>query len=291
MKKALIIFIMLFFCSICFADRGMIPINPGVRIFEPYQRAMITWNGSEEILLLSTDLSASDSTMVLEVLPLPSEPEVKKGDIETFRRAINLINRRLAVGFQKNGSGRTETVIPPPGEVTFYKKIGPHDISVTHLLDSKGFVDWVKNYLKSLGFGKDVLSDEMKNLVEEYIKDDFVWFVFDVVSLNIETVTNEPVQYRFKTKSLFYPLRITKTGEGYTSIELLVLTPHLLQTFPDLPMERVELRHKPIAISNDELKELNEDICGLLGKEPEIKLRIWRIEGNIKTFDKDLIAR
>lgn len=57
-----------------FADRGLIPFIPGVQIFEPNQRAMIAWNGSEEILLLSTDLRASQATQVLEVLPLPSEP-------------------------------------------------------------------------------------------------------------------------------------------------------------------------------------------------------------------------
>jgi len=50
-----------------FCNRGMIPINPNVKIFEPNQRAMIAWNGDEEILLLSTDVSASESTLVLEV--------------------------------------------------------------------------------------------------------------------------------------------------------------------------------------------------------------------------------
>ena len=66
--------------STAWADRGSIPFKEGVKIFEPNQRALLAWNGEEEILLLSTDLVASESTMVLEVLPLPSEPEVKKGD-------------------------------------------------------------------------------------------------------------------------------------------------------------------------------------------------------------------
>ena len=81
--------------SMCFGNRGMMPINPNIKIFEPTQRAMIAWNGSKEILLLSTDISASDSTMLLEVLPLPAEPEVKKGDLETFQKATELINSKL----------------------------------------------------------------------------------------------------------------------------------------------------------------------------------------------------
>jgi hypothetical protein len=40
------------------ADRGAIPFQPEVTIFEPTQRALIAWNGEEEILILSTDLRA-----------------------------------------------------------------------------------------------------------------------------------------------------------------------------------------------------------------------------------------
>ena len=89
-------FILFLFLSIpLFADRGSIPFIPDIKIFEPTQRAMIAWNGEEEILLLTTDIRASDSTEVLEVLPLPYEPVVKKGDIETFKKAIRLINDRI----------------------------------------------------------------------------------------------------------------------------------------------------------------------------------------------------
>ena len=85
------------FCvSFGFANRGMMPFNPYVQIFEPNQWAMIAWSGTDQILLLSTDLRASDSTRVLEVMPLPAEPEVKKGDLETFRKATDLINRNTA---------------------------------------------------------------------------------------------------------------------------------------------------------------------------------------------------
>ncbi len=268
----------------------MIPINPHVQIFEPNQRAMIAWNGREEILLLSTDVSASESTMVLEVLPLPSEPEVKKGDLETFRKATDLINSKLPVALRKKEAVRAGEIPMPGGEVTFHKKIGAHDISVTHLLDAEGFIDWVKDYLKSIDIEKDVISDEMKDLIKEYIEEKFVWFVFDVITLGQETVTNEPIQYRFKTESLFYPLKITKTNEGSTSIELLVLTPRLLQNFPGLPMKRVRLKHDPITVTNNELRELNDDMYALLGRQKHMKLRIWNIEGHLRTFDKDLIA-
>jgi len=273
-----------------FADRGMIPVNPNARIFEPTQRAMIAWNGKEEILLLSTDVSASESTMVLEVLPLPSEPKVKKGALETFQKAVALINSKLTKPKALSRGEAEAAVKVPGGEVTFHKKIGAHDISVTHLLNAKSFVDWVRDYLRSLGIDEEVISGEMKKLIEKYIENDFVWFVFDVISLSEETVTNEPIQYHFGTERLFYPLEITNTGEGDTSIELLILTPRLLSNFPGLPITRVQLKHDPITITNNELKMLNKDMYDLLGNVERLKLRIWEIEGDLKSFNKDLLA-
>jgi len=273
------------------ANRGMMPINPNVQIFEPNQRAMIAWNGEVEILLLSTDLRASDSTTILEVLPLPSEPDVKKGDLETFRKATDLINKKLYAEVAGKGRVLSEGVVVPSGEVTFHKRIGAHDISVTHLLDARGFVDWVVDYLKTLGIEGNIISDRMHALIESYISDGFEWFVFDAVSVGTETVTNEPIQYRFKSKHVFYPLKITSTAQGSTSIELLILTPRLLSRFPDLPIESIHLQHEPITITLDELKMLDEDMHNMLKNYQILRLRVWNLEGELGSFRHDLIAR
>lgn len=272
------------------ANRGMMPFDPRVQIFEPNQRAMIAWNGSEEILLLSTDLHASDSTMVLEVLPVPGEPEVKKGDLETFRKATELINRKLQAQPPAKGYRTSEGVVVPSGEVTFHAKIGAHDVSVTHLLDAQGFVDWVLKYLRTRGVEEDIVTPRMRDLIDEYIADGFEWFVFDVVRLGKATVTSEPLQYRFKTRRLFYPLKITSTGAGATSIELLILTPRLLSRFPGVPIDSVDLKHDPVTITREELKELNEEMHEMMDDCAEVKLRIWHLEGALKSFDRDLIA-
>ena len=95
---SILIFVLAVFICVnlpLYADKGSIPFNANVKIFEPNQRAMIAWNGYEEILLLTTDLHASESTNVLEVIPLPSEPVAKEGDIEIFHKATELINEHL----------------------------------------------------------------------------------------------------------------------------------------------------------------------------------------------------
>ena len=50
------------------ADRGMLPISD-VSVYGPGQKAIIAWNGDEEILILSTDVRADSDSKVLEILP------------------------------------------------------------------------------------------------------------------------------------------------------------------------------------------------------------------------------
>lgn len=275
------------------ADRGSIPFLPDVEIFEPNQRAMIAWNGDEEILLLSTDLHASKPTKVLEVIPLPAEPKVKKGDVETFRKATALINERqllrtLAADGTRSRSGYNKA---PAGEITFHDKIGAHDISVSRVNDPRGFVAWVNKYLKRQGVARPVVSSVMRSTIEEYMKDGYRWFVFDVVELDDKPKTNDAIQYRFKSDALYYPLRISRTDNGMTKIDLLILTPRLLSVFPGLASDRIELKHDPITITAEELRSLSPDMDELLGHREEMKLRIWEVSGDLASFDRDLLAR
>ncbi len=275
------------------ADRGAIPFTEGVEILEPTQRALVAWNGEEEILLLSTDLAASESTMALEVLPLPSEPEVKKGDVQVLARAVALISRKVAERRMKTRAAG-EAEMPgrePSGEVTFHERIGSHDVSVTHVLDRSGFVTWVEDYLDSAGAGNPAVPEPLKEVVEEYLKDGFAWFVFDVVSLDEKPKTREAVQYRFKTDHLYYPLRITRTGTGFTEIDLVVLTPHLLNVFPGFPHKNINLPHEPVTVTGIELWTLSREMYDLLGKPDEARIRVWKLSGDLDSFGKDLLAR
>jgi len=256
---------------------------------------MIAWNGKEEILLLTTDLKASEPTKVLEVIPLPSEPVVKKGDMEVFRKAVALINRkikrRFGVGATRTRGVRGRAAKLPAGEVTFHEKIGAHDISITHVLRGDGFIEWVENYLKADGVESPVIPEALKNVVEEYIEEGFVWFVFDVVSLDTEPKSNEAIQYRFKTDFLYYPMKITRTEEGDTSINLIVLTPWLLVEFPGIPIHHVRQLHEPISLNSSELRTLSEEMVELMEYREYMVLRIWEIRGRLSSFKKDLIAK
>ena len=294
-KKIVGLFILLviFNAQTLYADRGSIPFHPDVKIFKPKQRAMIAWNGNEEILLLSTDLRASAKTKVLEIIPLPAEPVVKRGDVEVFKKAIKLINQKLQERYDKTvqKEGQEKVTHSLAGEVTFHQSIGAHDIMVIHVLDMNSFIEWVEKYFRADEIENPEIPEAMKAVVNEYLKEGFSWFVFDVVSLDKEPKTNEAIQYRFATESLFYPLRITRTEEGETSIELLVFTPRLLRRFSGLSIEEIKFPYEAMSMSSKELRSLNEEMDDLLGNKESVKLRLWHIEGELSGFKKDLIVR
>jgi hypothetical protein len=277
------------------ADRGAIPFRPEVTIFEPTQRALIAWNGQEEILILSTDLRASRATKVLEVMPFPAEPRVTKGDVAVFRRAVKLINSKIVHPMFEaavvQGTSRAAADSPPPGEITFHERIGAHDVAVARVLNSDGFVEWVNGFLKRASVENPVIPARLRSVVQEYLDDGFRWFAFDVVALENRFKTLEALQYRFPTSALFYPVKISRSNRGQTSMELLVLSPTLLRTFTGIPLNQIQLRHKPVSLTSAEVRSLDRGMDELLGHREDMKLRIWLVQGDFSSFDRDIIAQ
>jgi hypothetical protein len=271
------------------ADRGLVPLRPEVQVFEPVQQALVAWNGREELLLLTTDVHASTEVEVLEFLPLPSEPKVSEGDRDLLRRAISLINQRLAEspqfrrGYEGKGRGA--------GVVTFQGRIGIHDVTVSRVLDADGFVRWVERAL-----GEDMprgftLPEPVKDGVARYLTDGFEWFVFDMIRASEEAASTDALQYRFATERLYYPLRATSTASGRSRIRLLILTPMLLRDFTGWPAESVKLMHPPVRLTSWDLEHLGGGLPEFFQTAENLHLRIWEIEADLSDFDRDLLAR
>jgi hypothetical protein len=278
------------------ADRGAIPFRAKVTVFEPNQRALIAWNGDEEILVLSTDLRVSKPTKVLEVMPFPTEPTVTNADVAVFQRTVRLINAKLnrmtradAEELMLTRGGNRSP--PPAGQITFHEKIGAHDVVVARVVDPAGFVGWVNDYLKRAQVGSPTIPALLQASVGEYLSEGFIWFAFDVVSPDDRLKTTDALEYRFRTSSLYYPIKISRANQGLTSIQLLVLTQEMLRTFSGIPMERVALRHMPVSLSSTEVRSLHPGIDDLLGRREGVKLRIWWIRGEFQDLSRDLLAR
>lgn len=266
------------------ADRGMIPFKPAVKLYEPNQDAAIAWNGKTEILLLSTDLRASEDTKVLEVLPLPSEPKVEEGSNLFLTVADQVIKKKQAVPKKKNGGGKKSAGVDraaepelPAGQVTQHEIIGAHDISVTEVLSAEGFVEWVTKYLQGQGVDTPEIPEPMKAAIGKYLKKKFKWFVFDVVSLKTTSTTRDAIMYTFASKRLYYPLHVMQTLEGQTTARILILTNKLLTTFEGFPKKGVKVEGKPVTATGSEFLSMTSWIKSKVKSGTDI-------QGGLKSF-------
>ena len=278
------------------ADRGSIPwgnwdAQNMPEIYEPAQNAIIAWNGKEEILLLTTDLKASKPTKVLEVLPLPSEPVVTRGDVTTFAKINALINDELRLNwFGGKGPGNERAATGQAAEVTFHEKIGAHDIRVVHVLDSSDFEQWVRTFFQKEGTGAQQISPVLLATIEQYMLDGYHWFVFDVVELGLQLKSNDAIQYRFASDKFYYPMRISATDSGETNIRLVALSERGLSSYLGLPQETIRQAHRKLQPETAKIAAINQEIASLFNGAT-ISIQTLRIQGNLKSFDLDVLAR
>ncbi|MFH0800901.1 MAG: DUF2330 domain-containing protein [bacterium] len=227
----------IFTLSVAWADRGhfvlqSLTLEPNVTIRDEGQKAIIAWDGEEEIMVLSTDLSASEDSVVLEFMPLPSKPtEVKLRDIKPFEAVEKIINaHRPKVA---NVEPPSKGVSPPLAilgrdsgvQIVFHQKVGPHDVTIAMTNNTEGFIKWVKKFLaKQKVRYEPSMMNNLKPVVNAYLKDNIKYFVFDIVKLSPEKKSCEPILYRFNSKDLYYPLRVSTLSEGVTQIDLFLIT-------------------------------------------------------------------
>lgn len=215
-----LIFILLIPCLVS-ANRGMMIIGPReVSLQESGQNAIVAWNGNEEVIILSTDAKSSESTLVLEVLPLPSNPtKVGEGSFDSFVKLKEIVNQKVeAIREQEMYKTLGRGVEVAGIEITFHKKIGAHDITVVKVNDLDYFINWVKDFTLNKGFEYSEISLEFKNSVVNYLNRDIKFFVFDVIEAGEDKQSIKPLVYRFKTDFLYYPLEITATSDaGWSS--------------------------------------------------------------------------
>lgn len=299
MKKTIILlFIFLLLVSTgAFADRGSIPFIEGVQIFEPAQDALIAWNGDEEILILSTELYASKATKVLQVLPLPAEPEVKKSSRDVLRRANEFVFQEVFNDLRQPVLRSTETKAPA-AEIKEEIVIGSHDITVVKVLNQNYFVSWVNDYLQEKGEQNPVIPRELKNTINNYVNRGYNYFVFDTVEVGPDPKINEAVSYQFKTDELYYPLEITKSDRGISEISLLILTDQNLVNYNGINKNQitemtpaVNLTYGESAYISTSIAELFiDDIDQLKQETKDIKLLNWVIKDDLANFNQDLLV-
>lgn len=210
-----------------FADRGSISIIPYVRVLEPGQKAIVAWNGQEEILILSTDVKANQSTLILELLPLPSNPKtIERADFDSFIRLQQIVwgpirshadSENLFIVVEQADLERSVVV-------TFHEEIGAHNITVVRAENAVELAEWINDFLSRNSVTNDLSIDEYASVFEDYMSRGFHYFALDLVEVATEKRSVEPILYHFETDFLYYPLKISTLFSGNTKIKLFILT-------------------------------------------------------------------
>ncbi len=267
---------------------GAVPFEPSAEISRPRQTALIAYDGTTEILLLSTDLRASKPTTVLEVLPFPSRPTVSEGDVDAITRADRHVMETLAA--RRRSAARVPAASQTDAEAADKapeKKIQARQVGVVRFQDLQEFVAYAEQLLAQRGVAEPKISLPTRKIVEEYLDDGYEWFALSTVELGTSAATVEAVQYSFQTPFLYYPLRIRRADAGLTSIRLVLLSPRLV-TIPEVGGPRVRLMPDPIETSAEAVKYWSKDAAALLDSYDPVLMRIWQIKGRPSSFRRDV---
>jgi|GEM_PF-644705 len=200
------------------ADRGMIPIEPGVSVYEPGQKAIVAWHEGQEVLILSTDVrgSAEAEAKVLEILPLPSPPKIEGGEFSSFETIQRLIYEHMPPPPVED-----RKALSPGFELLFHERIGAHELTVVRATGYRELVRWIEDFLGGL---RVALPAELEPLIRDYLAGGINYFVFDIIELTGEERSVEPLIYRFESPWPYFPLRISRVIPGETEIQLFLIT-------------------------------------------------------------------
>jgi len=208
------------------ADTGAIVPQGDVVLTEPGQKAIVLFNGAEEVLILGTDIAASKDAVALRFIPFPAEPSVSAALPSAFEAAGKLVKRQRLTYVMQYRSG---TVAADPVEVVLVKRIPGHEVTVVKINDAVEFGAWVKDYFAKQGVEIKTDLTGADTIAMDYAARGIRFFAFDLVDLKADANYIRPVQYRFATDKLYYPLKTSNTFGGEGQIDLLFFAPRAWQ--------------------------------------------------------------
>lgn len=272
-----------------YSDMGRIHASDA-RVSEESQKAIILHNLDEEILILGTDLKADKDTGIIRFIPFPNEPVVRLAPEKSFEAATALMkNHGLKFLHQSKGSQTSASAV----ELRFNQKLGAHDIAIIRIKDPSGFRKWVNEFFKKKGLPQKNEYPEIEDVVDDYVKRGMVWFVFDFVEVTDRTRFIEPVEYRFKTRELYYPLKTSNTFGGHGDIDLILFIPGTLCEplhsgyFGCLGLQQMRATTSSQVVA-EELKDMYPDAGTFYGNQ-NIFIQLVSYRGAYE-FEKDIFA-
>lgn len=191
------------------ADSGF--ITPGFNIYEPWQYAIIAWNNGWEILYLTSYINTLGAKgKIIQIIPFPSVPEVYIGNAESYY-ALEKVLDNYGIDIS-------------PISVILSKAVGPHNITVFYVNDTTDFVQFISTYASSNNLEFIHISTAMVNNIDYYISRGYRYFCVDIINLTRYDVSIVPIIFKFRSSTIYYPMRISSSNKGSFEMHLFFLT-------------------------------------------------------------------
>lgn len=205
MKRVLILSVVSAFAVTLWADGGIFP-PPGIYVGEPYQYAIIEYEGSQEILHLLINV-ASDAGSFGWIVPFPSRPAIEEDTIAVFEQ-IEEMCRPSYGGF---GCG----VIYDGGYYDGYGvriieegSVGVLSYEIIKADDPDTLFNWLAENDYWIADSSDTA--RAREVFRDYIERDWVFVAFSVQEIPRDNSINvQPVKFTFTSSQIVYPMRIT----------------------------------------------------------------------------------
>jgi len=218
---------------------------------EPLQKAVIYWNGTTEIMILSSAVKAQNLTDIAWIVPIISTtmPNVTAGNMSIFEELVKYFKESSS---RNQYSGNPFIALEGKDNIFILetKEIDIYDIIILKATNASDLIDWLlENNFK--------VPEEAYDILEEYVNTENCYFVINKLDLKnrfkdvIEALENgtpkyeipnynnysdavwdlrngmaTPLKFEFTPIEPYYPLTISSFSEGYGSIELYVIADH-----------------------------------------------------------------
>ena len=197
------------------------------------ERALVTWDGTIEDIVMSFNVSGSSETAAW-VMPVPSAAEVSLGDAKLFEELGRITAPRVEYRddwwpkFDWLASGSdsgADTAGAPRGaavNVLDRQRIGPFDVTRLSAGDSTALAKW----LADNGFPRpEGLDENLSHYVAER------WELVAVKLAPAEagdalTGDLQPLRLTFASDTVVYPMRLSRSAKVPQTVDLYVLADH-----------------------------------------------------------------
>lgn len=153
---------------------GMYVSDHYTHLYEPSQKAVISWNGKRETMILSAAVKSEDLANFAWVIPIQSrsKPSVSAGDIRVFKDLVDY--------FKKPESSERKSIAPKAAiegvQVLETKEIDIYDITILKATDAADLLGW----LNANGY---MVAKGAKTIFEKYITIGNCYFIANKIDL------------------------------------------------------------------------------------------------------------